>query len=109
MNGSRARSPAGRRRRSSGKRRHVRRIGSHLVVEGESFHAIYLVLNDFQLSPASWRSIYPHIPGAPVVTSHDRDRYGRAVVPDATLDALLTRELDPERKVNVIVCTEGSE
>jgi hypothetical protein len=79
------------------------------VAEGESFHAIYLVLNDFTLFPASLRSVYPHITGATVITSHDRDRYGRPVEPDGTVEAVLTRALDPDRKVNVIVCTEGSE
>jgi len=79
------------------------------VVEGESFHAIYLVLNDFRLFPASLRSIYAHISGATVITSYDRDRFGSPVTPDATVTSLLSRELDPERKVNVIIATEGSE
>lgn len=74
-----------------------------------SYHAIYLVLNEHQLFAASLRSVYHHITGATVVTSHDRDRYDRPVEPDGTLAALLSRELDPDRKVNVLVCTEGSE
>jgi hypothetical protein len=74
-----------------------------------SYHAIYLVLNDHELFPASLRSIYPHISGATVVTSYDRDRYGRPVTPDRTIAELLSRDLDPERKVNVLVATEGTE
>lgn len=74
-----------------------------------SYHAIYLVLNDYEFFPASLRSIYPHITGATVVTSYDRDRYDREVVPDRTITELLTRDLDPDRKVNVIVATEGTE
>lgn len=74
-----------------------------------SYHAIYLLLNDHEFFPASLRSIYPHITGATVVTSYDRDRYDREVVPDGTIAELLSRELDPERKVNVLVATEGTE
>ena len=97
--------------RASSRRRgrRVRRVQSHLVSEGESYHAIYLVLNDFLLFPASLKSVYPHITGATLVTSYDRDRFGRSVTPEGTVRAILSRELDPERKVNVIVCTEGSE
>lgn len=79
-------------------------------MKGEaSYHAIYLVLNEQQLFEASLRSIYPHITGATVVTSHDHDRFDRRVTPDGTVARLLSRELDPERKVNVLVCSEGSE
>ena len=77
--------------------------------EPASYHAIYLVLNEFELFEASLRSVYPHITGATVVTSHDRDRYDNPVVPDETLERILRRDLDPDRKVNVLVCTEGSE
>jgi hypothetical protein len=79
------------------------------VTGGASYHAIYLVLNEEQLFEASLRSIYPHITGATVVTSHDHDRFDRPVAPDGTVGRLLSRELDPERKVNVIVGAEGDE
>lgn len=79
------------------------------VTGDASYHAIYLVLNDQELFAASLRSVYPHITGATVVTSHDFDRYDDPVVPDATVPRLLSRELDPERKVNVLICAEGSE
>jgi hypothetical protein len=79
------------------------------VTGGASYHAIYLVLNEAQLFEASLRSIYPHITGATVITSHDHDRFDRPVEPDHTVPALLSRDLDPERKVNVLVCAEGDE
>lgn len=74
-----------------------------------SYHAIYVVLNDLDFFEASLRSVYPHITGATVVTSYDRDRFGRTVRPDETVRRLLARELDPERKVNVLVAVDGSE
>jgi hypothetical protein len=74
-----------------------------------NYHAIYLVLNDNEFFPASLRSIYDHISGATVITSYDRDRWGRVVEPDSPIDALLSRELDPERKVNVIAAVDVSE
>ena len=74
-----------------------------------SFHAIYLVLNEWTFFEASLRSVYPHVTGVTVVTSHDFDRYDAPVVPDRTVPALLSRELDPERKVNVVVAAEGGE
>jgi hypothetical protein len=79
------------------------------VTGGESYHAIYVVLNDFTFFAASLQSVYPHITGATVITSYDRDRFGGLITPDGSVDAVLTRVLDPDRKVNVIVCTEGSE
>jgi hypothetical protein len=74
-----------------------------------SYHAIYVVLNDGEFFPASLRSIYPHITGATVITSYDRDRWNSEVTPEPVIPAILSRELDPDRKVNVVVCTEVSE
>ena len=79
------------------------------MTAGDRYHAIYLVLNGWDFFPASLRSVYPHISGATVVTSYDRDRFGTPVEPDRTVAALLSRELDPERKVNVLVCTDAAE
>lgn len=79
------------------------------MAAAESYHAIYFVLNGSDFFPASLRSVYPHITGATLVTSYDRDRFGDGVRPDGTVDAVLSRELDPEGKVNVVVCNEGSE
>lgn len=74
-----------------------------------SFHAIYVVLNDGEFLPASIRSVYDHITGATVITSYDRDRWDRPVRPDSPIDAVLSRELDPDRKINVIASVEVSE
>jgi hypothetical protein len=79
------------------------------VARAQSYHAIYLVLNELDFFEASLRAVYPHITGATVVTSHDRDRFGRPVEPDRTLEAILSRDLDPDRKVNVLVATDGVE
>jgi hypothetical protein len=79
------------------------------VSKGASYHAIYVVLNDGEFFPASLRSIYPHITGATVITSYDRDRWDQPMAPDSIIPRILSRELDPDRKVNVIACTEVSE
>lgn len=74
-----------------------------------SYHAIYSVLNDSEFLVASLQSIYPHITGATVITNYDRDHWDKPISPDGTLELLLSREIDPERKVNVIVCSDESE
>jgi hypothetical protein len=79
------------------------------VTTGASYHAIYFVLHDAEFFKASLRSIYPHITGATVITRYDRDRWDKAVEPDDTIDLILSRELDPERKVNVIVTDDEAE
>lgn len=75
----------------------------------DSWHAVYVLLNDREFFPASLRSIYPHVSGVTVVTSWDRDRWDRPVPPDTPIDDLLDRSLDPDRKVNVLVSTDVSE
>ncbi len=78
-------------------------------MNGASYHAIYRILNDGEFLEASIRSIYPHITGATIITSYDRDNWNRAVEPDGTFVRLLTREFDPERKINLIVTAETNE
>lgn len=73
------------------------------------FHAIYVALNQWEFLEASLRSVYPHVEGITVITSHDRDRFDRPVVPDVTVERLLSRRLDPDHKIEVIVATEGGE
>jgi hypothetical protein len=77
--------------------------------DAASYHAIYLVLNDGDFFEASLKSVYSHITGATVVTSYDRDRWGNPVVPDRTIEKLLSREWDPEGKVNVLIASDGVE
>ena len=72
-------------------------------------HAIYLVLNERPMFEASLRSVYPHVDGVTVVTSYDHDRYDVPVTPDDTVPRLLDRDLDADRKVNVLVAAEGTE
>ena len=79
------------------------------MADGASYHAIYLVLDDVDFLEASLRSVYPHVTGITVVTSHDQDRFGRPVTPDRTVELLLSRALDPERKIDVIVSSDVSE
>jgi len=67
------------------------------------------VLNDSEFFGASLRSIYDHVSGVTVVTRYDRDRFGNARAPDGLLDMVLSRQYDPDRKVNLIVTSEGSE
>jgi hypothetical protein len=79
------------------------------VTEAASYHAIYFALHDATFFEASLRSIYPHISGATVITRYDRDRWNDPTVPDNTVDLVLSRAVDPERKVNVIVTTDEAE
>ncbi len=74
-----------------------------------SVHAVYHALNDEEFFAASLSSVYPFVSGVTVVTRYDRDRHGGEVAPAGLVDLLLSRALDPDRKVNLIVTTEGSE
>jgi hypothetical protein len=72
-------------------------------------HAIYAVLDDVALFRASLASIYPFVDGITVVTTHDRDWQGTPRDPSAIVATTLSRELDPDRKVDLIVVTESNE
>jgi hypothetical protein len=72
-------------------------------------HAIYAVLDDAELFSASLRSIYDHVDRITVTTTHDRDWHGVARGPSAITAAVLSRELDPERKIDLIVTSETNE
>ncbi len=80
-----------------------------IVSPPPSIHAVFSVLNDSEFFGASLRSVYDHVSGVTVVTRYDRDRYGRARVPDDLVGMVLSRRFDPDRKVNLIVTSEGSE
>ena len=75
----------------------------------QSIHAVYYVLNDCEFFGASLQSIYDHVSGVTVVSCYDRDRFGKPRLPDGMADLVLSRAVDPDRKVNLIVTTEGSE
>jgi hypothetical protein len=72
-------------------------------------HAIYAAFEDAQLFAASVRSVYDHVDRITVTTNHDRDWRGapRAASPITAL--VLSRELDPERKIDLIVTAETNE
>jgi hypothetical protein len=70
---------------------------------------VYYVLNDREFFGASLRSVYDFVSGVTVVTRYDRDRYGDRRTPDGLVDLVLSRQFDPDRKVNLIVTSEGSE
>jgi hypothetical protein len=74
-----------------------------------SVHAVYNVLNPEPFFAASLSSVYEFVSGVTVVTRYDRDNYGAAVAPGGLVDLVLSRRLDPERKVNLIVTSEGKE
>lgn len=72
-------------------------------------HAIYAVLNDFELFRASLASIYNHVEAITVTTAHDRDWRGETCPVEGIVDAILSREMDPDRKVDLIVSWEPNE
>ena len=73
------------------------------------FHAIYVALDDVELFRASVASIYQHVDGITVITTHDRDWMGTARPPTGIAATVLGRELDPDRKIDLIVCAETNE
>ena len=74
-----------------------------------SVHAVYNVLNDEPFFSASLRSVYEFVSGVTVVTRYDRDNYDAEVAPGGLVDLVLSRRMDPERKINLIVTSEGKE
>ncbi len=72
-------------------------------------HAIYAVLDDVPLFRASVASIYEHVDRITVITTHDRDWLGRHREPSALVTTILGRDLDPERKIDLIVSSETNE
>jgi hypothetical protein len=72
-------------------------------------HAIYSVLDDAPLFRASVRSIYDHVDGITVITTHDRDWHGRPRDADELVALILSRELDPQHKIELAVVNETNE
>ncbi len=72
-------------------------------------HAIYVALDEPALFRASIASIYDHVDRITVSTTHDRDWRGVPRDPSAITALVLSREVDPERKVDLIVSSETSE
>ena len=72
-------------------------------------HAIYAVLDELPLFRASLASIYDQVDRITVITTHDRDWRGLPRDPSATTAAILSRDLDPDRKIDLIVSSETNE
>ncbi|MGI9120552.1 MAG: hypothetical protein ACR2G7_10620 [Acidimicrobiales bacterium] len=73
------------------------------------FHAIYTVLNEADLFAASVASIYDHVDGITVISGYDRDWKGAPHIPEGVVDRVLSREVDPQRKIELIVAAESNE
>ena len=72
-------------------------------------HAIYAVAGDCELFEASLHSIYDQVDGITVITGYDRDWSGSERSSAAIVARVLTRELDPEGRVQVLVDRETNE
>jgi hypothetical protein len=72
-------------------------------------HAIYSVLDEAPLFAASVRSIYDHVEGITVITTHDRDWRGEPRDADELVALVLSRQLDPEHKIELAVVNETNE
>ena len=65
-------------------------------------HAIVLALNEEIFIENQLKTLYPFCSGISVLTQHDRDWYGNAVVPDRTAELVL-KFPDPDGKINLVV------
>ncbi len=72
-------------------------------------HAVYVALDEPALFRASIASVYDHVERIVVVTTHDRDWRGIAREPSAIVASVLSRDVDPQRKIDLIVTSETSE
>ncbi len=72
-------------------------------------HAIYAVLDEVPLFRASVASVYPFVSGITVITAHDRDWMGEQREASSLVATILDREIDPERKIDLIVTSEINE
>lgn len=72
-------------------------------------HALYVALDEPALFRASVASIYDHVDRITVITTHDRDWHGHPREPTAITAMVLGRDLDPDRKIDLIVSSETNE
>ncbi len=72
-------------------------------------HAIYAVAGDEDLFPASLGSIYDQVDGITVITGYDTDWSGAARRSDRMVDGLLRGDLDPDRRVQLLIERETNE
>lgn len=74
-----------------------------------TFHAIYTVAGDVEMLGPSVASIYEHVSGITVVTGFDRDWMGRSRDAGGLVSDILSRRIDPERKISLVVVDETNE
>lgn len=74
-----------------------------------SLHALYVTLGERDLFEASLASVYDAVERVTVLTTHDRDWRGEPRDGDGLAEAILSRRLDPDRKVELIVTGETNE
>jgi hypothetical protein len=72
-------------------------------------HAIYAVAGDCDLFEASLRSIYHQVDGVTVITGYDRDWSGAERSSASIVARILSRELDPDGRVQVLIDRETNE
>jgi hypothetical protein len=64
-------------------------------------HAIILALNEEIFIRAQLDTIYPFCSGISIITQYDRDWYGKAVMPDKTVEIVLNYP-DPNGKIQLV-------
>ena len=72
-------------------------------------HAIYSVAGDGELFAASIASIYKQVDGITVFTGYDRDWSGSPRSSADVVERLLSRELDPDGRVQIVIDRETNE
>lgn len=72
-------------------------------------HAIYVALGEVDLLRNSIDSIYAHVAGITIVTTYDRDWLGAPRADDGVADLVLSRSIDPEHKIELLVLNETNE
>ena len=72
-------------------------------------HAIYSVAGDGELFAASLASIYDQVDGITVFTGYDRDWSGAVRSSADVVARILSRELDPDGRIQVVVDRETNE
>jgi hypothetical protein len=65
-------------------------------------HAIIIALNEEDFISETIKPIYEHCSGISIITQYDRDYYGKMLVPDKTIEKVLSFP-DPGGKIHLVV------
>lgn len=65
-------------------------------------HAIIIALNEEDFIRETIHPLYKHCSGISVITQYDRDYYGKRVIPDSTVNKVLSIP-DPEGKIHLVM------